>query len=283
MFLEKKTKNILDELKNRLLKKGEKKKFSFTKQWIKVISEKVLLCLFISIVFCIAGEAQTPQLFKYESKHFKSENEGYSVTVEYPHVTDQRIPPKEQKRINKLIERYVYRLYGGALRTFKKQSTQTKIETGSAGIDTVDISYQINRFDSKYLSIKFDKYFYGIGGAHGLPTIHSFNYDFQTKRILSLGDLFKFGSGYLKEISRYCISDLEKKLSKDNAEVMMEWLEAGAAATRENYRQFGITENELIIYFDVYQVACYVSGSQAVHIPFSALNSLKQESMLCGD
>ncbi len=50
--------------------------------------------------------------------------------------------------------------------------------------------------------------------------------------------------------------------------------ELGATAAVQNYRNWNITPNGLMITFDEYQVAPYAAGPQTVVIPYKALGQI---------
>jgi hypothetical protein len=127
------------------------------------------------------------------------------------------------------------------------------------------------RLDERFVSIKFKKYFYGIGAAHGLTLIAGFNYDVKQMKQIKLGDLFKAGTDYLKQISDYCIQDLGRQLGKE----MDSWIKEGAVPKEEKLKEFTLGKEDLIIYFSDYQIADYATGAQQVKIPFSRLLNLK--------
>jgi hypothetical protein len=130
------------------------------------------------------------------------------------------------------------------------------------------ISYVVSFLDNRIVSISFGAGVYS-GGVH--PNSYTFvlNYDLKEKRILELSDLFKNNSNYLNTISNYCIQRLRKKGVGDD-----DWIQTGAGASFENYRNWTITKRGISITFDAYQVASYAEGPQYVDVPFSAIRKL---------
>ena len=117
-------------------------------------------------------------------------------------------------------------------------------------------------------SIKLDFSFYSDGAAH--PGLYSLtvNYDLAQGKELALGDLFLPNSNYLEAISNYCIAELSKQPFFDSA------FQEGAQPTLENYRNWNITKDGLMITFDEYQVAPYAAGPQTVVVPYSTLQTV---------
>jgi len=131
--------------------------------------------------------------------------------------------------------------------------------------------YAISLVTDEVVSIAFGVSTYGEGAAH--PNHHTlvFNYDLRTGQTLSLADLFKPNSNYLKIISGYAIKELKKKLSPEPDE---DWIERGAGASEENYKAWNIARDGLVVTFDPYQVASYAEGEHVVVVPYSVLKDL---------
>lgn len=113
------------------------------------------------------------------------------------------------------------------------------------------------------LSVLFVNFFY-LGGAHPGSYYWSLNFDFTTGQELGLGDLFVPGSDYLDRIAVYCIEQLNEKLDFDI------W-EEGAAPVVDNYLDWTLSPQGLMIIFDEYQVAPYAAGPQQVIVPYAIL------------
>jgi len=87
-----------------------------------------------------------------------------------------------------------------------------------------------------------------------------------------LNDVFLNGTVPLDVISKLAQEDLKKQLG-DMADPGM--LEAGTTATTpDNYKNWALTPNSLVFFFDPYQVAAYAAGPQKVEILFTTLNGL---------
>ena len=116
------------------------------------------------------------------------------------------------------------------------------------------------------LSIKFDIYIYFDGAAHPNSYSLTFNYDLAAGQQLDLHQLFIAGADYLGPIATYCKAQLALR---DIA-----YFEGGANPILENYRNWNITTDGLLISFDPYQVASYAAGPQTVLIPYAVLNAI---------
>jgi len=132
----------------------------------------------------------------------------------------------------------------------------------------LEVSYElISQYDDIW-SFKFYYSFYNNGAAHPGDFSHTINYDLATGRELSLGDLFAPGSNYLETISNFCLEELRKKPYSDS------FTTNGADPVLENYRNWNITPDGLMITFDTYQVAPGAAGPQIVVVPYDQLQPL---------
>lgn len=114
-------------------------------------------------------------------------------------------------------------------------------------------------------SFKFDFHFYSDGAAHPGTYSITLNYDLDQGKELALADLFLPNSNYLEAIADYCKSELSKQPFFDVP------FSDGANPIVENYRNWNITSDGLMITFDEYQVAPYAAGPQVVQVPLDAI------------
>jgi len=130
------------------------------------------------------------------------------------------------------------------------------------------ISYESGQVDQDIVSVVFEEYAFE-GGAHGSTIFIPLNYDIKTKKEIKLADLFSGQSGYLEKISEFCIEDLTKQMTNSGAIDMSgsDWIEEGAGPKDENYSVFLINKNNIVFYFQQYQVAAGAAGDFKVVYP----------------
>jgi hypothetical protein len=197
------------------------------------------------------------------SQPFKETNQTppFTITSQTPQLTgsdDPRVIAFNQ-RLNELVTKEV-----DTWRQSFLQNTAPTVNNGS----TLDVTYTLLSQIGELWSFKFDFSFYSDGAAHpGLNSL-TLNYDLDQGRELALADLFLPNTNYLEAISQYCIAELSKQPFFDSS------FSSGAQPTLENYRNWNITPDGLMITFDEYQVAPYAAGPQKVVVPYSALQAL---------
>lgn len=158
-------------------------------------------------------------------------------------------------------------LVRGEIDVFRQEfmnAPEVEVATGSF----LEITHTLTAQYDDVWSFKFVLFFYSNGAAHPGDYSMTLNYDLDQGRELALEDLFVSNSGYLEAISEYCITELSKQPFFDGA------FTTGADPTAENYRNWNITPEGLMITFDTYQVAPGAAGPQVVAIPYVQLSTL---------
>jgi hypothetical protein len=190
-----------------------------------------------------------------------NQNPPFTITSETPQLTgsdDPRVTAFNQ-RLNDLVSKEV-----DMWRQSFLQNTAPVVNNGS----TLDVKYTLVSQIQDLWSFKFDFDFYSDGAAHPGLNSTTLNYDLAQGKELALSDLFQPNSDYLGAISKYCIAELSKQPFFDPP------FAEGAQPKPENYRNWNITPDGLMITFDEYQVAPYAAGPQTVNVPYSELKSL---------
>lgn len=185
----------------------------------------------------------------------------FTITAQTPQLSgsdDPRVTAFNQ-RLDGLVQKEV-----AVFRDEFKRGPVTEVSTSSY----LEVTYTlITQYDDIW-SFKFVFSFYNNDAAHPGDYSLTLNYDLSTGRELALGDLFAPNSNYLETISVYCIGELRKLPFSDS------FTTEGANPTIENYRNWNITPNGLMITFDTYQVAPGAAGPQIVTVPYEQLQDL---------
>ena len=107
-------------------------------------------------------------------------------------------------------------------------------------------------------------YYQYTGGAHGLTTKVSYNYDLKTGKELRLKDLFKEGFDYKSIIDKKVREDIEKEKEL--------YFDNGALFKGVNENQaYYLNRDGIIVYFQQYEIAPYSSGIREFKIPYGEL------------
>ncbi|HEX2696497.1 MAG TPA: RsiV family protein [Anaerolineales bacterium] len=186
----------------------------------------------------------------------------YKITAQIPQLTGGDDPHVQElnQRLNDLVQ--------GQVDMWRQDFQQLPLTSLSNG-SFLDASYKLIFQRGDIWSFKFDFSFYADTAAHPGLNSETLNYDLAQGKKLTLDNLFLPNSNYLETISAYCITDLKRRNPGFDDTFLQ-----GANPTPENYRNWNITSNGLLITFDEYQVAPYAAGPQAVTIPYSELKSI---------
>ncbi len=104
-----------------------------------------------------------------------------------------------------------------------------------------------------------------MGGAHGSSWTRAVNVDRRTGARLALKDLFSPGVDAPALLSRLCRPPLLADLGEEA------FFAEGVAPKAENFQDWTMAPEGLIVNFDVYQVAPYAVGPREVILPWAAL------------
>jgi hypothetical protein len=162
-----------------------------------------------------------------------------------------------------LFNQLVDELIHGDIDNFRTSVIQDAPVPQIAMGSTYDLSYESFLPVVNIMSLRFLINFYFDGAAHPNSYTLIFNYDLVNGQQLNLHQLFNPGADYLGPIAAYCKGQLSLR---DIA-----YFEGGADPVLENYRNWNITTDGLLISFDPYQVAAYAAGPQVVLIPYADL------------
>ncbi len=190
------------------------------------------------------------------------ENAAYTINAQVPAISNNNDP--HALAFNGEMQNIVQ----SEINDFKKAVSEMPHDPAFA-VPSLDGKYNLLFQNGFVVSLKFETQGY-TGGAHPYLDIVTTNYDFSQSRQLALSDLFLPNSNYLEVISNYCVAELGKRFI-DFANGM--WA-AGAAPTPQNYDDWNITPDGLLITFDTYQVGPGASGPQTVLIPYSELKAV---------
>lgn len=119
------------------------------------------------------------------------------------------------------------------------------------------------------LSLQFGVDAYADGAAHPYHLTRTLNFDLERGEVLLLADLFLPEADYLTVMADFCKAELATR------EIGFELgFASGADPLPENYRNWNLTYEGLLVTFDEYQVAPYAAGMQQVLIPYQDLAAL---------
>ena len=121
--------------------------------------------------------------------------------------------------------------------------------------------YHVRTNDKCVLSISIENYAFS-GGAHGFTILKSVTFDIKTGKIYSLEDFFAEGVDYVRFISDI----IKKQVIERDIPVINEF-----TAISSN-QDFYIENNNLVVYFQLYELAPYYLGFVTFPIPLKDIS-----------
>jgi hypothetical protein len=124
--------------------------------------------------------------------------------------------------------------------------------------------YTVSKDNDKLISLYNDYYEY-LGGAHGMTTRTSYTIDKDKESLLTLKDLFVKGYDYKDIINREIRAEINKNPQN--------YFDSGSVfkGISEN-QNFYIEDDNLVIYYQLYDIAPYVFGIPEFKIPLKLFN-----------
>lgn len=207
-----------------------------------------------------------------ETVQENNEQQRYAIDVSYP-VFSGSFNTTLQEKLNSSIKS----LIDGEIDSFKNAVQNMDLSlVPKEYSNQLTISYEPFIQTSNMVSIEFTISQFWAGAAHPNSVAKTFTYDISSGKQLSLSNIFKKNSNYLSVLSGIATQSLKEKLGKDLEETddvnfMKDWIETGAAPKKENFSNFVLGKDNLIIIFDPYQVGPYAWGFQKVEIPYEKI------------
>ena len=128
----------------------------------------------------------------------------------------------------------------------------------------LDIRYTLTRSTDRWISYYQDVYCY-TGGAHGMTVRSSLNLDVQAGQKIKIGDLFRDDYDYRTVI--------EQEIRRQIALKADQYSNGGSDFTGIDEESFYITQNGLVFYFQIYELAPYARGIVEFTIPFDLVKT----------
>ena len=224
----------------------------------KMFSVFLPLVMFANSIFNISSTVDIVE------RKIQEENRFIKIEALYPNIEGEN--KKTQKNIDKLNKKIK-----GDIDTWindlKDLSIKSEHESELYNVPfrqfQIFSTYKVELNKENIVSIPVEQY-QDTGGAHGLTTKISYNFDLNNGVMLKLKDLFKKDYDYTKVINNEIKKQIDKKSSIyfDNGKSFK--------GIKEN-QDFYITEDSVVVYFQLYEIAPYSSGIREFKIPFSLL------------
>jgi len=190
----------------------------------------------------------------------------YIISVAYP-----ELQPAVNGDLNNTLNNFIHNdTVLPTIDAFKSELQEMKIQDEDimAFSYLLIIDYSIAMYNDNAVSLSINLYPY-TGGAHGMYYFQTYSYDLVNNKIIELEDIFKPEFDYMAFLSEFCYKDIVNQLENMDVQPDFEWIKKGTDPVFEdNYSQFLVTPEGLIIKFLAYQVAPGAAGDLSVKIPY---------------
>lgn len=171
-----------------------------------------------------------------------------------------------EKNINEKIKNEIMKSYYSVEEDAKSYLSNTPKEYIKPYI--YNVNFDVKKNSDNMLSILI-KYYQHSGGAHGFYENKSYNIYIEDGKNLSLKDLFKESSDYVK-----VINEIIRKKIKDGQD--------GAYSFKSisDNQKFYIEDDKLVIYFDLYEIAPFAAGIPEFNIDINDISHILNEKYI---
>lgn len=195
-------------------------------------------------------------------KNIKYSNEYIDINIKLPKIN---VGNKITKKImNDTIEKDILKLKDD-IEKEARESYKTYKNKEEYRRYSFDSDFKVMYDKNNILSIVNTIYFY-TGGAHGITIQQAYNFDTNTGKLAYLKDFF-----YEDENYRNVILNKVKKEINSNKELYYSGIENSINGIPID-QKFYLTENDIVVFYDVYDIAPYVAGIREFKIPYSKFN-----------
>lgn len=202
------------------------------------------------------------------TRNFNENTAAYLVEVEYPELQGLA-NASIQARVNNEIKARVY----GRIAAFHAQGSQFPADAfpeGAFGQSVLAANYDTSLIGKNFFSAIIIYSDYTAGAAHPAGYAEVFNYDLRNGSVVTLDQVLRDldpSAGTLQRLGQYIRQDLVRQLGDDPGSVDL--INNGAAPNLENYKNFNLGREGLLIFFDPYQVAPFAAGTLEVEVPYA--------------
>lgn len=193
-----------------------------------------------------------------------------TVKIIYPQITGKDLNANAEK-FNQAITKIVNDRFESYKKTIQDSLDDNKNLPKEVNQYSLFITYQADAFkagEQFIITVRLNTETSFAGAAHPSRKLDVYNYNLTTGEELTLSQLFEPNSNYLNVISDYVKKGLNKKLGTRDST-----FDDGAEPKLDNFKNWNLLPNGILITFDEYQVAAYVFGQPEVLVPYSVLKN----------
>ncbi len=212
-----------------------------------------------------------PCEFEFDSELISEKldtNRSYKISAEIPQIRNARTPAT--RKFNRWMRRKIL----GYVAEFRQLQRVAGISDKRKKLpplhitESLELDYRVYYSDNRLLSLRLTHTVMAVGQMHPIDYYETINYDLNKGRLLRPADIFK--RGYLRSLSDNARRELREMydLSYSNDD----WVKEGTRPIHDNFANWNIVPEGVLISFADYQVAAHAFGKPEMIIPYSALS-----------
>ncbi|WP_051623699.1 DUF3298 and DUF4163 domain-containing protein [Clostridium hydrogeniformans] len=219
----------------------------------------VIMIIFLNIT--IINVEATNRKIGVVGNNIKGKTKVLDMFLSIPNISGLENKDKE-KAINENIEKEAVE-FGNKIKLLSEEEKEYIGYNEEANVYEALVNFTIPYNNGEFLSLLVDHYSY-TGGAHGITYRKNYNIDAKTGDVLKLKDIFKDNYDYEKIINNI----IKKEIGKDKESFFQDSFHGINEDTN-----FYIEKENMVVYFQLYEITPYASGFPKFKIPLKDVES----------
>lgn len=197
----------------------------------------------------------------YEKEYrLKSGEIYFAVYARYPVISGKT---ESTQRINRTLKEYADEMIREAGSMRKDEKETKKLYMDLDGYTQYSLDAQITYQQNGILSVLFSGSEYHLGTPHGFAYGRAFNFDMKTGELLCMEQILDMTK---KEVRGLLKKKIKKQIRKEPDAFYENAKELVADCIKKAPENFYLTEEGLVYFFQLYDIAPYASGIQTVTV-----------------
>jgi hypothetical protein len=217
--------------------------------------------------------------FRFGTRSIRKKHTGvrsYEIDVEYPKIQNARTRGalKFNRWMKKKAMGYVSQ-FRHLQRNAERLDRLRKLPPLKL-TESLKIWHDVYYSDDRLISLRLTHSVMAVGQMHPIDYYETINYNLSRGRPFSERDVFK--KGYLNVLSSF-----SRKHVRDNYEMDYttdEWLKEGTTPKRDNFPNWNVVPEGILISFEDYQIASHAFGQLELIVPYGELKGVLQGTAL---
>lgn len=203
--------------------------------------------------------------FTFKTHSISETHEGfcpYEISAQYPEALSKQ--PKV-RRFNRWIKKKILADVAPFRWLELRAEPRAKKEGRKLLTEGLELTFDTYFSNQRLISLRLTHRVMAAGQMHPINYYETINYDLKKGRPLTAADVFR--RGYLKIFSAH-----SREYLKTTYEIFdAQWLNEGTAARRDNFENWNLVPDGVLISFEDYQVSAHNFGQPELIVPCSRL------------